>query len=67
MRGRVSGFGGHRGFGRDHAAVGEVYGAVGEGGQVFVVCDDDEGLLHFVAQAEEEAVQLVLVVAVEAA
>ena len=46
-------------------AVGEMYGAVGECGEVFVVGDDNEGLVHLVAQAEEEFVEFFLVVRIE--
>ena len=48
-------------------SVHEVDGAVGDLGERLVVRDDDEGLPEFVAQAEEEVVQLFLVVRVEAA
>ena len=39
-------------------SVHEVDGAVGDLGERLVVRDDDEGLPEFVAQAEEEVVQL---------
>ena len=42
-------------------------GAVGEGGQLFVVGDDDEGLAEAVAEVEEEAVEFLLIVGVEGA
>ena len=48
-------------------AVFEVDGAVGEMGELLVVGDDDEGLSEFFAQLEEELVQLVAVLGVEAA
>ena len=54
-------------FGVGHESVDQVDGAVGEGGELLVVGDDDEGLAHLVAQAEEELVQLLLVVRVERA
>src|SRR5690554_6448121 len=40
-------------------------GAVGDGGQLLIVGDDDEGLVQLVAQFEEEVVQLYLIVGVE--
>ena len=40
---------------------------VGEGGKLFVVGDNDEGLPHLVAEVEEESVQLLLVLRVEGA
>ena len=49
------------------AAIDEADGAVGEGGEAFVVGYYDEGLPHLVAEVEEELVQLGLVAAVEAA
>ena len=42
-------------------------GAVGEGGELFVVGDDDEGLAEAVAEVEEEAVKLLFVLRVEGA
>ena len=39
---------------------------IGVSGQLLVMCDDDEGLPQLVAQLEEEAMQLHLVVRVEA-
>ena len=50
-----------------HSAISQADGAVGGGGERFVVGDDDEGLPQLVAQVEEEAVQLLLVLCVEAA
>ena len=43
----------------------EVYGAVGESGQLLVVGDDDESLAEAVAEVEEELVQFLLVLGVE--
>ena len=48
-------------------AVAEMDGAVGEGGELLVVGDDDERLPALVAEVEEELVQLLLVASVEAA
>ena len=44
-----------------------MYCAVGDGGEVFVVGDDDERLSELVAQVEEELVKLGLVLGVERA
>ena len=49
------------------AAIDEADGAVGEGGEAFVVGDDDEGLTETVAKVEEELVEFLLVLGVEAA
>ena len=40
-------------------------GAVGDGGQLLVVGDDDEGLAETVAEVEEEVVEFLLVLGVE--
>ena len=40
--------------------------AVCIGCQLLVVCDDDECLVHLVAQVEEELVQLFLVLGIQA-
>ena len=40
-------------------------GAVGDGGQAFVVGDDDEGLSELVAQVEKQLVQFFLVLRIE--
>ena len=45
----------------------EAYGAVGDGGELLVVGDNDEGLPSLVAQVEEELVQFLLVFRVERA
>ena len=50
-----------------YLSVLNVYCAVGDRGEVFVVCDDDERLSELVAQVEEELVQLCLVLRVERA
>ena len=42
-------------------------GAVGDGSQLLIVGDDDEGLVQLIAQFEEEVVQLYLIVRVETA
>ena len=42
-------------------------GAVGDGSQLVVVGDDDEGLSELVAQVEEELMELSLVLRVETA
>ena len=42
-------------------------GAVGEGGELLVVGNDDEGLAETVAEVEEELVELLLVMRVERA
>ena len=36
-----------------HSAIAEVNGAVGDRGQVVVVCHDDEGLTEAIAKVEE--------------
>ena len=41
----------------DDFAVLDVYGAVGDAGEVFVVSHDDKGLSELVAQVEEELVE----------
>ena len=48
-------------------SVDEMDGAVGQRGELFVVGHDDKRLTHFVAQAEEKAMELLLVVGVERA
>ena len=48
-----------------NAAVFQMDGAVGDGGEALIVCDDDEGLSELCAQVEEQLVQLRLVFAVE--
>ena len=42
-------------------------GAVRHGGQIWVVCDDDEGLVHLVAKAEKELVEFLCRLGVEVA
>ena len=53
-------------FFMDNHSVLQMDGAVGEGSQSFVVGDDDESLSELVAEVEEELVELVFVLAVEA-
>ena len=52
-------------LGNKNEAVAHVDGAVGDGGQLLVVGDDDEGLAELIAQVEEELVELLLVLRVE--
>ena len=49
------------------SAVDHVDGAVGDGGEVLVVGDNDKGLTELVAQVEEKLMELVLVLGVETA
>ena len=48
-----------------YAAIGEANAAIGLGGKFFVVGHDDEGLVQFAAQTEEEGLQFGAVVRVE--
>ena len=50
-----------------YETVAEVDGAVGNGGELFIVGDNDKGLAEAVAEVEEEVVQLLLVLGVEGA
>ena len=54
-----------RGLGIEDDAVAEVNGAVGDGGEGFVVGDDDEGLAKLGTEVEEQLVKAFLVVGVE--
>jgi hypothetical protein len=42
-----------------------VYGSVGDGSQLLIMCDNDEGLSEFVAKVEEKLMQFFLVLRVE--
>ena len=48
-------------------SVGETDDAVGVGGEILIVGDDDESMAHVAAQIEEKAVELGAVTAVETA
>ena len=48
-------------------SIAQVYRAVGDGGQLLVVGDDDEGLAELVAEVEEQPVEFLLVLRVERA
>ena len=56
-----------RGLGIEDDAIAEVNGAVGDGGEGFVVGDDDEGLTELGTEVEEQLVKALLVVSVEGA